>query len=264
MGRFQGVQPKLRKVGVRPTLMIRPATTPTFLLTLAQDAPQTHAYPFVDRLKRGVVAVPKVTKPSLQCAVDVGDNGWQAPAVGTTRLGTKRRFQPLDALGPGPTISTLEVIARKGTTAGLAYRRDRADSAPRPLGRVPLGVTWASPLASRRATATGRIEFVTILWTGRSPAVALHLPSRGRSYLPLQSSGPTLTRTFTSLIRCARKRTSRGFQPAVRVSHAQVATGPILGAGIVLSATVRIPPPFPAGLGLRLRRRRRRRRGRGR
>ena len=75
MGCFQGVQPKLRKVGIRPTLMIRTATTPTFLLTLAQDAPQTHAYPFVDGLERGVVAMPEVTKPSLHRAVTAGGCG---------------------------------------------------------------------------------------------------------------------------------------------------------------------------------------------
>ena len=56
--------------------------------------------------------------------------------------------------------------------------------APVPVGR---SVIWASPLPSRLAAATGRIEFV-ILRTGRSPPVALHLVSRRRSYFRLQGS----------------------------------------------------------------------------
>ena len=46
------------------------------------------------------------------------------------------------------------------------------------------------------------------LRTGHSPAVALHPLSRGRSYHRLQSPRRTLARTFTSLVRCARRRTS--------------------------------------------------------
>jgi hypothetical protein len=45
-------------------------------------------------------------------------------------------------------------------------------------------VCWASPFASRLAATTGRIEFV-ILRTGRSRPDALHLPSRGRSFVQL-------------------------------------------------------------------------------
>jgi hypothetical protein len=54
-----------------------------------------------------------------------------------------------------------------------------------PLGLVPQSV-WASPLASRLANRTGRNGFV-ILRTARSPPVALHLLSRGRSYVQLQA-----------------------------------------------------------------------------
>src|ERR1039457_2965035 len=70
------------------------------------------------------------------------------------------------------------------------------------INRIPFrdrSVVWASPLASRLAATTGRIEFV-ILRTSRSPPVALHLLSRGRSYFRLQSSNPTLAGTFTLLI----------------------------------------------------------------
>ena len=71
-----------------------------------------------------------------------------------------------------------------------------------PFGRIPFGdpgVTWASPLPSGLATTTSRIEFV-ILRTSRSPPVALHPLSRGRSYFRLQSSDQTLAGIFVLLI----------------------------------------------------------------
>ncbi len=68
--------------------------------------------------------------------------------------------------------------------------------------------SWASPVASRLATTTGRIEFLHVR-TARSPPVASHPSSRRRSYLRLQNSDQTLARTCTSLARCARRRTSR-------------------------------------------------------
>ena len=87
----------------------------------------------------------------------------------------------------------------------------RPESLPRGLLTASLrdhGVIWASPLASRLATTTGRIEFV-ILRTSHSPPVALHPLSRGRSYVRLRSSNPTSTGTFTLLIRYTHKRISR-------------------------------------------------------
>lgn len=81
-----------------------------------------------------------------------------------------------------------------------AYRRDLVSRRPHPLGRVPHDVSWTSPFPSRLATTTGRIEFA-LLRTGRSPPVALHTLSQGRSYHQLQSSNQTLTRTSTSPIR---------------------------------------------------------------
>jgi hypothetical protein len=56
-----------------------------------------------------------------------------------------------------------------------------------PLEQVSLDVSWASPLPSRLAATTGRIEFV-ILRTSRSPPDALHLPSRERSFVQLQGA----------------------------------------------------------------------------
>jgi hypothetical protein len=75
--------------------------------------------------------------------------------------------------------------------------------------------SWASPLASRLTTTTGRIEFV-ILRTSRSPPVALHPLSQGRSYFWLQSSNQTPTGTSTPLIQSAHRRTSRHTPCAVR------------------------------------------------
>lgn len=69
----------------------------------------------------------------------------------------------------------------------------------RSADRIPFedhSVSWASPLPSRLATTTGRIEFV-ILRTSRSPPVALHPLSRGRSYFRLQNTDHISTGTFT-------------------------------------------------------------------
>ena len=84
-----------------------------------------------------------------------------------------------------------------------AYRVVRSSDRPHPFGTT---ASWASPLPSRLATTTGRIEFV-ILRTNRSPPVALHPALRRRSYVRLQCSNPTLTGTCTPPIQHARKRT---------------------------------------------------------
>ena len=80
---------------------------------------------------------------------------------------------------------------------------------------IPRGTlaSWASPLSSRLATTTGRIEFVVILRTDRSPPVALHPASRRRSYVRLQCSNPTLTGTCTPPIQHHHKRTRCGILP---------------------------------------------------
>ena len=98
----------------------------------------------------------------------------------------------------------------------VAVSRFRSDFDPeltaRSADRIPcgdLGVVWVSPLPRRLTTTTGRNEFV-ILRTSRSPPVALHPLSRGRSYFRLQSSDPTLTGTCTLLIQHHHKRTRPG------------------------------------------------------
>ena len=74
-------------------------------------------------------------------------------------------------------------------------------------------VTWTSPLGSRLVTTKSRIEFV-ILRTGSSPPVALHLPSRGRSYLLLQNADHALVGTLTPLVHHAHRRTACCARPA--------------------------------------------------
>ena len=85
---------------------------------------------------------------------------------------------------------------------GLVSLRDLPSNRIRhpthPLGRVPHDVNWASPLASRLTTTTGRIEFVS-LRTNHSPPDAPHPVSRRRSFVRIQSSNLTLMRTRTSL-----------------------------------------------------------------
>ena len=101
---------------------------------------------------------------------------------------------------PGPGLVSTRSLPRGLPTASLP--RDQS-------------VVWASPFTRRLAATTGRIEFV-ILRTSRSPPIALHPLSRGRSYFRLQSSNPTSTRTFTLLIRYTSKRTSKHTPCAVR------------------------------------------------
>ena len=74
-------------------------------------------------------------------------------------------------------------------------------------------VTWTSPLGSRLVTTKSRIEFV-ILRTGSSPPVALHLPSRGRSYLLLQNADHALVGTLTPLVHHAHRRTATAGLPS--------------------------------------------------
>jgi hypothetical protein len=117
------------------------------------------------------------------------------------------------------TVLNLPIILSPATccrSRGLVWFLPGTYRATWPLDHShPCGTTasWASPLSSRLATTTGRIEFVVILRTDRSPPVALHLASRRRSYVRLQCSNPTLTGTCTPPIQHHRKRTRCGILP---------------------------------------------------
>ena len=91
-----------------------------------------------------------------------------------------------------------------------AYRQDDPRVACVPSGPC---VSWTSPLGSRLVTTKSRIEFV-ILRTGSSPPVALHLPSRGRSYLLLQNADHALVGTLTPLVHHAHRRTATAGLPS--------------------------------------------------
>jgi hypothetical protein len=75
----------------------------------------------------------------------------------------------------------------KGNVSGFIALPYRTAIGAVAISPRPRRVIWASPLAGWLATTPGRIEFV-ILRTSRSPPVALHLASRRRSYVRLQSS----------------------------------------------------------------------------
>ena len=119
----------------------------------------------------------------------------------------RRTFRPFRLQPPLAAPEAWFVFLRQGLPRASSLARPHRD-------RRDHSVTWASPLGSRLATTTGRIEFV-ILRTGRSPPVALHLLSRERSYHRLQNPNLTLTRTFTSRIQRAHRRTATGSASAV-------------------------------------------------
>ncbi len=69
--------------------------------------------------------------------------------------------------------------------------------------------------STRQARHDVRPNRVPLVRTTRSPPVALHAPSRSRSYLRLQGPDQTLARTSTSLLQRAPTRTgSRSARPA--------------------------------------------------
>ena len=64
----------LGKEGIGPAPMVRTAASAAAFASLAQDAAQAHADPFVNAAKRREMAVAKVAKPSPQRLVDVPDD----------------------------------------------------------------------------------------------------------------------------------------------------------------------------------------------
>jgi hypothetical protein len=125
----------------------------------------------------------------------------------------KNRQVSLLTCAKRPTIPPSTTPGRPGVPVWFCSPGLPRAVAPRSDAPPLLGccVTWASPLASRLATATGRIRFV-VLRTSRSPPVALHLASRRRSYFRLRGSDPTSTGTCTPLFRHEHRRTSPAFQ----------------------------------------------------
>jgi len=131
---------------------------------------------------------------------------WLLPGEGV--WGGLRGLLALCSLPSGPSVAN---HPSSSVVSGLVLTRRLTEGHPYHRGLILIrdqSVIWASPLASRLATTTGRIAFVIILRTGRSPPVAPHLASWRRSYVQLRSSDPASTRTCTSLTRNTCKRTS--------------------------------------------------------
>ena len=155
--------------------------------------------------------------------------GFVAPMVPLTPAGRLSGARQVSSLHGSnlPIVLSPTTPRRSGCLTCFSHPNSPSGSAgwpSHPLGRVPLDVTWASPLASRLAATTGRIEFV-ILRTDRSPPGALHLPSRERSSSRLRSPSPAPTGTFTPLVRHTHDRTGRRFSTCGIPSRAAPPTG---------------------------------------
>ena len=119
MGFFQGVQPKLRKVGVGPALMIAAASPACLLLPLTQKASQAHPDPGIQSVERGVVTVFEVPKPSSQNRVELRDGVLKAVAARSPRVFAYRVLEFVHAFLPGPSVASLEVVPQKVKAAGF-------------------------------------------------------------------------------------------------------------------------------------------------
>jgi hypothetical protein len=117
-------------------------------------------------------------------------------------------FQAVQVQVPGEVFGRDLIDPRGAAAADAGLSRRGSPSLGFPRRVRCLGDVWASPLARGLATTAGRIAFV-ILRTGCSRRVAFPLLSRERSYPSLQSTGPALARTCTSLIQRAHRRTRR-------------------------------------------------------
>jgi hypothetical protein len=124
-----------------------------------------------------------------------------------------RTFRPFRLQSPSVAPTAWPVFHSR------TYRRNRSEERVPPTGQGSAGVSWASPWDCWLAATKGRIKFV-ILRTSRSPPDALHLPSRGRSFVRLRQPGrpPTGTRTLLVQYTCNRTApgTRRGIHGAVR------------------------------------------------
>ena len=98
MGCNQGEQPALRKVGIRPALMIGPAPRSLSATPASQDATQAHPHPAVQRAKRGLRAVLEVPKPTHQSSVQTDDSGFQTPPRPEAGLDLTGTLQNSDVL----------------------------------------------------------------------------------------------------------------------------------------------------------------------
>ena len=114
-----------------------------------------------------------------------------------------RTFRPFRLQSPSVAPTAWPVFHSR------TYRRNRSEERVPPTGQGSAGVSWASPWDCWLAATKGRIKFV-ILRTSRSPPDALHLPSRGRSFVRLRQPGRPPTGTRTLLVQYTCNRTAPG------------------------------------------------------
>jgi len=130
-----------------------------------------------------------------------------------------------------PTIPSPTTCVRSVSPRHVTCRRIE----PRllPYGSYPNGNSGLRHSLAGSPRITGRIEFL-IVRTSRSPPAALH-PMSPRRSCRLITSYVNSERTSTSLIVCALRRTSAGFQPAQEPPrwrrYAQIRTVPISRGG---------------------------------
>ena len=113
MSVFQAEKPKLVKIGVRPSLMIKAAASPFSASVFAQNAAQAHANPFVHGLEDAPMAVLEVLEPAPQGRVDTGDYCRQALALRPASFRADRVLELVHALLARPFQTSLEVVAQK-------------------------------------------------------------------------------------------------------------------------------------------------------
>mgnify|MGYP003338365769 CR=1 FL=1 len=114
-----------------------------------------------------------------------------------------RTFRPFRLQSPSVAPTAWPVFHSR------TYRRNRSEERVPPTEQGSAGVSWASPWDCWLAATKGRIEFV-ILRTSRSPPDALHLPSRGRSFVRLRQPGRPPAGTRTLLVQYTCNRTAPG------------------------------------------------------
>ena len=74
MGGFQAIQPVCSEEGIRPALMISPASTSSFTQAFAEEAAKPHPHPPVYGWKRGSVTVLELLKPAPQPRSEIVDD----------------------------------------------------------------------------------------------------------------------------------------------------------------------------------------------
>src|SRR5205823_13067478 len=108
MGSFQAEKSMVGEEGVGPALMVCPTTPACLLHPLAEETPQTHAYPAVESLERPLVAVLEVFKPAAKRRGEREDDPGETVTGATRSLGPDRLFELVQALRPGTAGAVLE------------------------------------------------------------------------------------------------------------------------------------------------------------